>query len=146
MPKIKLPDHVKRQYARDEKARELKDQEQRQAISEHTAKVLQERRKKQESDYKLKLKKQSDERKESGDVLNSEIAELKAEGWPYSMELARQKTQNRIEVLTMDKDHYTKEIKKFQDQELNAGFLEDTLSSINDELDELKIDIELSAE
>ncbi|MBA7532122.1 hypothetical protein ES705_24348 [subsurface metagenome] len=138
MPKIKVPAHVMRQYKQDQVARKHKNRELRQAISEHNLKAVAIAKQKQEKQERQKLQERIAERATEDKTSKAEIALLKDESYQFSLSLARQKTQNRIEVLTMDRDYYQKEAAKFRDKDWPTDFLDSTLSDIETELTELQ--------
>ncbi len=148
--KIKVPAHVMRKYKEDEKARIQKNQELRQALSEHDSEQRQALKKQQDAELKKSLKEYNDGRIADGRKAKAEIKLYQDEAFPYSLHLAKQRLSNRIEVLELDKKHYTSEVKRLKATEADTGErysltieLTDTLNRINEDLDELRIDAEL---
>ena len=143
-PKTKVPANIMKQYKQDQEARKKENQAARQGLAEHFSQIAANVRQKVEKQERQKLQERITESKADGQAVKDEVNLLRDEGYQYSLALARQKTQNRVEVLTMDKAFYAGEIQKFKDKELNHDFLMDTLSSVEDELAELKINLEVS--
>lgn len=144
MPKFYIPEHVKKERAERDAVAKVAHRDLCQAVGEADALERQEIRKKQQADYRLKLEKRIKDRVTEGKATNDEIKELKSESYAYSIQLANQRIQSRIEVLTLDRTFYQQEIQKFKDKEMDSSFLMDTLESVETELHELQIDIEVS--
>ncbi len=150
-PRIKLPEHIKSLYAKNAKAEIKKSLEIRRALSEYSVKQRQELRKYQEGKAKAAVMKYNTDRVTQGSKARDDIKMYTDEGFAYSIHLAKQTTRNRIEVLELDRAHYAKEVARFEDKEVDSGErysltdeLSNTLNAINDELNELKIDLEVS--
>lgn len=144
MSKFYIPEYVKRERSEKDAAAKVANRDLCQAVGEHVALERQKIREQREAEQRQKLEKRISERTAEGKATNDEIFMLKDEGYAYSLQLANQRMQNRIDSLTLDRDHYTKEIQKFKDQEFDSGFLVDTLEGIETELSERKLNLELS--
>ena len=144
MPKFFISEHVKKERAEKDAAAKVAQRDLCQAVGEHVALERQEIRKKREAEQRQELQKRIEADATAGKEAHDDINELLDEGWTYSLQLANQKVRNRIETLTLDRTFYHGEIKMFTEKEMDPSFLEDTLESVETEVSELNIDLELS--